>query len=237
MPRSKPPQPRGASSARTLAPARSRGRSSIQAILRFLGRGLRAFAARAIVLWIWVIDAAIWCFLWILKNPWRSTKTAVSVFFRVATLLSVGYLVYDRIYETGATISSPVSDPNDPLRIPFVITNNSHLFWIRNLSWSCTANHVDSERSTNININHMIRGSERTLPPGQLSNIDCNVLGPSSHFVRLSERLLHGTVEIGLQYDADIFGFYLWHRELPTTRFSWSPGTTYSQWMRGEFAQ
>jgi hypothetical protein len=145
MPRSKPPQPRGAPSARTPAPARSRGRSSIQAILRFLGRGLRAFAARAITLWIWVIDAAIWCFLWIWKNPWRSTKTALSIFFRLATLISVGYLVYDRIYETEASLSAPISTANHPPDFIFAITNNSHLFKIYEIQWRCLM--IDVENS------------------------------------------------------------------------------------------
>jgi hypothetical protein len=41
---------------------------------------------------------------------------ASTIFWRGATLLTVSYLVYDRIYETGATISSPPSDSTNPIR-------------------------------------------------------------------------------------------------------------------------
>jgi hypothetical protein len=39
--------------------------------------------------------------------------------FRLFTLISVGYLVYDRFYETGALIQSPASDPKNPFLFPF----------------------------------------------------------------------------------------------------------------------
>jgi hypothetical protein len=237
MPRSKPPQPRGAPSARTLAPAQRREKSSIRAILRFLGRGLRAFAARAIALWIWGVDAAIWCLLWIWKNPWRSTKTAVSIFFRLATLISVGYLVFDRIYETGATIFSPTSDPKSPFLFPFTITNNSHLFHIHNVVWDCVAIHIETEHGTTLDRGQFLYGSQTQIGPGQSLNISCNPIGPTSHIININDPIVEASIAIGLKYDSDIFGVYLWRRSPAPTRFTWMSKATTPQWIKGNFAQ
>src|SRR5262245_21496102 len=53
-------------------------------------------------------------------------------FFRFLTLITVGYLVFDRIYETSAYVFSPASDPENPWVFPFTIANNSHVFSIKN---------------------------------------------------------------------------------------------------------
>jgi hypothetical protein len=57
--------------------------------------------------------------------------------FRLFTFISVSYLVYDRIYETGALTQSPASDPHDPFLFPFSITNMSHIFTLRDIKWRC----------------------------------------------------------------------------------------------------
>jgi hypothetical protein len=150
MPRPKPPPPRGASSAHTRNPAQSPRRSLAQAILQFLGRIFLGSAVHAIKLWILVVDAAIWCLRWIWKNPWKSTKTFVNIFFRLATLVSVGYLVADRIYETNASISSPAPDPRNPLDSPFTITNNSHIFTIRNVEWYCYVHYLNTKGTDHV---------------------------------------------------------------------------------------
>jgi hypothetical protein len=67
-------------------------------------------------------------------------------FFRVLTLVSVSYLVSDRIYEMDATISSPASDPKNAFLFPFSIQNNSHIFRIKNIQWACTYGIVKGPR-------------------------------------------------------------------------------------------
>src|ERR1700737_1475190 len=93
---------------------------------------------------IFVLNLAslgMWCLgygaIWTWHHRWRTAKWIGVLFWRSATLLSVGYLVYDRYYETDATLSVPASDPSFPFTFPFAITNNSHVFAIRNVAWSC----------------------------------------------------------------------------------------------------
>src|SRR4051794_24409461 len=116
--------------------------------LRRLGRWFRWLAALAIGLWISAVDAAIVCLVWPYRNPIRSLKLAWLGLWRAAAAISVGYLVFDRIYETNATMASPASDPNEPFRMPFSITNNSHIFALKNLSWTCTALSIRTENNT-----------------------------------------------------------------------------------------
>lgn len=232
-------RPTGASSSRKPAPSQLARKSLVRAILRCLGRGLRVSAARVIALWIWVVDATIWCPLWIWKNRWRSTKTSINIFFRIATLLSIGYLVFDRIYETSVTISSPSSDPSDPLRIPFVVTNNSHVFPIRNIYWVCGSYYIINASGGSFTENRVIRDTETELSPGGILNIGCNIAGPSSHLFRMPMKfgpITKAKIFIQLEYDADIFGF-LWHRTPPKIDFTWFPGTASSQWIKGNFSQ
>ena len=59
----------------------------------------------------------------------RHGELMANWFFRSLTLLSVFYLVFDRIYETSATISAPAPDALKPFSFPFSVRNNSHFFW------------------------------------------------------------------------------------------------------------
>jgi hypothetical protein len=45
-----------------------------------------------------LVDGAIWLLLWPLRNPLAMLRLTWSGIFRIATLLSVGYLVFDRVY-------------------------------------------------------------------------------------------------------------------------------------------
>src|SRR6202021_183900 len=63
--------------------------------------------------------------------------------FRLMAVLSVSYLILDRIYETGATISVAASDPRDPFAYPFTLTNLSHLWKLHGLGWECTVLSLD----------------------------------------------------------------------------------------------
>jgi hypothetical protein len=231
-------RPTGASSSRKPTPKQSPGKSLTRAILRFLGLALRAVVVSAIRLWIWVVDGTIWCLLWIGRNPWRITKTSVSILFRIATLLSVGYLVFDRIYETEATISSPVLDSGKPFVFPFTITNNSHIFTIRNVQWNCTADrfiNVQGGGLTNVSV---VGGTTLEILPGQGINVNCNVHGASAFFkFNYDFKIADAVMEIRVAYDVDILGLYTSHRSLLPTRFTWFKDAARPQWVRGDFAK
>jgi len=159
---------------------------------------------------------------WIWKHRWDIW----SGFFRVATLLSVGYLVFDRIYETGASISSTGSDPKNPLHFPFAITNNSHIFTLRNIRWNC---HFPDARFGGMilqNVGISFSGTAAEITPGNVINVSCKrtISGfppPSKLNLRLE-----------VQYDTNILGFTL-HRT-PSMSFTWAADSSVPMWIRGD---
>jgi len=186
---------------------------------------------------------AIGLFGWgLLPKIWRGRRRVaqclLTVFWRGTTLLSLAYLVYDRIYETSATISASASDPKSPFTFPFTITNNSHMFSINNVRWNCHAISIAAENNIRFDNTNIIVGSRSTIPPGQVLNIDCNVVGSTSRIIRFND--LHFTeavLEIDLLYDANLFGVIPMHRRPPATRFTWIASASNPQWVRGDFAQ
>lgn len=175
---------------------------------------------------------------WLWHHPWKVIRFFLNGFFRVATLLSVAYLVYDRAFESDATISSLASDPSDPFRLPFTVTNNSHLFYIREIAWQCGVVHIETEHRNTVDSSQAIYGTKEALPPGQTLNIDCNFFGPTSRIIRAppEDKVTKASISIQLAYKIDIFGIYQWIRH-PRALFTYYPGITYSQWIRGAFAR
>jgi hypothetical protein len=62
--------------------------------------------------------------------------------FRLLTAASFSYLVFERFYETAATVSSSVLNDQRPNVFLVTITNNSHLFPIKNVVWFCFSEHL-----------------------------------------------------------------------------------------------
>jgi hypothetical protein len=191
-----------------------------------------------------LLSGLLWYFgywlRWLAISAWTCRKIIfgkfLNGFFRLATLLSVAYLVFDRIYETDATISSLASDASDAFKLPFTMKNNSHLFKIQNISWRCGAVHVKTEWQNDVKIGGVLKGTKNILEPGQTLNIDCNVFGPTSHIANFpaADKVVQATIEIQMDYVVNIFG-YEWHR-YPKTLFTYYDGATYSRWIRGDFA-
>jgi hypothetical protein len=82
-------------------------------------------------------------------------------------------------------------------------------------------------------------GTRSEIAAGKNLNIDCNVLGPTSHFFRtgVMPDISEVVMRVDLEYDSDIFGLYLWHRTPPGTLFTWMKSASNPQWVRGEFAK
>jgi len=106
----------------------------------------------------------------------RWAGIAANWIFRGLTLLSVGYLVFDRIYETSAFIYPAASDPQNPFIFPFTITNQSHLFPIDNLKWGCEIEymHTVPPHEYTVANSRIVSSTTVTLPPGASLNIRCN---------------------------------------------------------------
>lgn len=206
-------------------------------ILQRIGRACRRLLSRAAILgatlWRYIVGTAAWVAAW----AWRHRWDFWSGLFRFATLLSVGYLVYDRIYEADATLSISGSDPAFAFEFPFTITNNSHIFTIRNVKWMCE--HLKTKAiGVNASDNKLRTGTVSSIKPGQALNFDCSVFGPRSNFIRTPRvKIDEAVIRITLAYDADLFGWYTLARKPEPTTFTWWGTSSNPQWVRGDFAR
>jgi hypothetical protein len=160
--------------------------------------------------------------------------------FRVFTLISVSYLVYDRIYETGVLIQSPASDPNDPFLFPFSITNMSHIFTLREIKWRCefpfrTYDRVNRMNGSPANIYEDISnvsGTVKELAPGGVLNFSCgHPLGNSQLFPFEDIKVL-----IYVDYNTNILWLHTLHRS-PSEQFTWAGTAERPQWIRGQLPE
>jgi hypothetical protein len=174
---------------------------------------------------------------------WIWRLVTVTNVFRLFTLLSVGYLVYDRIFETDASISVQASDPNDALEFPFSINNNSHLFSISNIHWNVAMIHAKSKilgSTVNFGRNEFDNGTVSMIDPGRNLNLKFDVLSPTSPYIKIQGekgKFTDAELELSLVYDVNLFGLYNWTRHPTPTRFSWIGDATNPQWIRGAFAE
>ncbi len=151
--------------------------------------------------------------------------------FRGFTLLSVGYLIYDRYYETDAVITAPISDPADPFFYPFSLTNSSHILPIKNVDWGCRLVDVRYEGNSSITNSSTITGRKAYLHPGGTANIYCN-----KNFIKVDKSMISAKIQMQAEYDVSVFGLYTWRRTSALTTFTWMSGPTESrrQWIRGD---
>lgn len=173
---------------------------------------------------------------------WIWRLITVTNVFRLFTLLSVGYLVYDRIFETAASVSVQASDPNDAFEFPFSINNNSHLFSIYNIQWKIAMIHAVSKVSGvtyHFGRNGFDSGTVSLINPGRNLNVKFDVLSPTSPFIKTPEKgkFTDAELEFSLVYDVNLFGVYNWTRRPIPTRFTWIGDATNPQWIRGAFAK
>jgi hypothetical protein len=155
--------------------------------------------------------------------------------FRIFTLLSVSYLIFDRLYEMDATISATGNDKNDPLQFPFALINNSHIFSIREVNWVCHIDKFKYENNAqidNVGLMYSDRGLIEEIPPGGIFNLKCSSLISGG-----DAKLQNGKIDISEEYTVDIFGIYNWRRKPRITTFTWYVGDTdgHSQWVKGAF--
>lgn len=188
---------------------------------------------------LWMAHSA-WSHRWaILLACWNGLRVSTRVFWRIVTLVGVVYLVYDRFFEADATLSAPASDPSFAFEFPFTITNNSHIFAIRNVAWNCHILRLRFGNNNTLQEGQFIQGTAAMIAPGQSLNIDCSVIGPKSRMIRTPEKpsISEATLEIALAYNADFFGIFSLHRRPPPALFTWFPDASNPQWIKGNFAK
>jgi hypothetical protein len=165
--------------------------------------------------WVWSPVRAVlrWFVYWV----WLDKSQLVTWVFRSLTLLSVGYLVYDRMFETVLTVSAAASDPKDAFKYPFSINNNSHLFSVSGLKWQCIIISVKYEL-LNLHDGVIGYGTNSSIQPGQNLNITCDpyVVAPQSQ----RSELITAIIQIALSYDVHI-PWYNLHVAPNPTPFTW----------------
>jgi hypothetical protein len=117
---------------------------------------------------------------------------------------------------------------------PFVITNPSHIFAIRNVRWACQVDRVAWEGNGGIANLALASGTTKVIEAGQVLNIDClkSVLN-----LAFKPVLTEGLIFIALEYDADFFGLFSLHRKPIPTKFTWQATASNPQWIKGDFAR
>ena len=187
--------------------ALSRGQAGLTSLVRI---------ARATLSWIWCDKSLI-----------------VSWLFRLFTLSSVGYLVYDRIYETGVNISVSASDPRDPLYFPFSIVNNSHIFTIRHINYLCGIDIFETSIKSGFygggSGGFKLSPEYPELSPGGIINISCR----GSIVVQAPVTVTKAVIDIVVDYETSLFGIYSLKRR-QVTRFTWAADASNPQWIKGD---
>ncbi len=153
--------------------------------------------------------------------------------FRAFTIVSISYLVYDRFYEMNAVNTTPASDPANPFYFPFSLTNSSHIFYFRDLDWSCRLVDVLYKGNSRISGTNVVeRAHKPSVSPGGVTNIFCNRNG----IVMVGMKMQHAIVQMQASYDVDIFGLFRLHRLSEPVTFTWmpSPTETQHQWIKGD---
>jgi hypothetical protein len=184
------------------------------------------YRLRLLAKYLTMIWARIWgTICWIFQR-----EVFWTWFFRIGTALSVGWLIYDRIYEIAATISISASDPHDPMLFPFSLTNNSHIFKIRNMHWDCEIITLDINGRPVLTNSRVSSGSTKIIDEGQTVNFDCFDIGRSKAFDFGPQRITKIDLLVHVTYRAAFF-----RPLIQTTRFTWMGEASNPQWIRGDF--
>ncbi len=158
--------------------------------------------------------------------------------FRIMTMAGFAWLLYDRYYETSATISVSASDPQDPFSFPFVITNNSHFIPITNVAWTCNVEHLEAGGNAIDTSQFHLKGNVSPILPGQSVNFECAIIGRHSRFIHMptTPKVTAARMTIEFTYTVRILGVNKDRHPQPT-RFTWYSDASNPQWIRGEFAK
>ena len=159
--------------------------------------------------------------LWILLHP------VFQAFLALGTLVSVVYLVYDNYYQREMTISSPASDPMNPFYFPFSVVNNSHVFTMRDVKWTCTIDYLVNDKYMAVMDSHTGgSGFQAILRPNDILNIDCSGY-------QVAPPVMEAKISIALSYKTSVLGLPLPETTPPPTEFSWYGRAANPQWIRG----
>jgi hypothetical protein len=128
-------------------------------------------------------------------------------------------------------LSATGSDPNDAMAYPFALTNNSHFFTLREISWKCyVVKLISKDGRADIENTDLNRGSTLDARPGNSINFSC--FGKKA----LTPMWVEGPFAIGEVLISVYYSTSIGKRSVENVRFTWEGETSNPQWIRGDYA-
>jgi hypothetical protein len=169
---------------------------------------------------------------------WQGILWSYKAIVQAGTFAGIVYLAWDSLYQTTLSVGMVYSDAATALQNPIALQNKSNLFTIKNIHWLCTLNNLHFEGLV-INGGGRINPAPQfanTIEPGRILNVACNsTLNTVGPFQNLP-KLIGGNITLDIDYDAEFFGIWTYHRRL-VTPFTWVNNIPQPQWVQGDFAR
>ena len=208
-----------------------RGTSRIGQRLRRLAAALRSIVQTSERIVVCARDSVVGR----VRQSWRHRKVVAELLYAASSLVSVlgfSYLVVDLRFQSSPSISSAASDPADPFRFPFSFINNSHLFSVYNVSWTC---HVErmvlSGNKFMTNVRARMPTDAGLVAPGETINLPCR-----QAFVIRGYQYKELSMSLDVTYTLYVLGLFP-ASEQQTAYFRWYSDASNPQWIKGRDAQ
>jgi hypothetical protein len=171
---------------------------------------------------------ACWLCL-ILQRPYRAI-------IQVGTFAGIVYLVWSSLSQTTVALNIVYSDAATGLENPITVQNKSDLFSVRNIVWKCHILDAEYERQIRLgDVGVTFNGNISVIEPGKALNISCQKRGEFQAIKIGEAKLLSAHITIDIDYDADFFGLWYYHRSVHTP-FAWVGTIAQPQWVQWDFA-
>jgi len=170
---------------------------------------------------------AFWLCL-VLKWPYR-------IIIQVGTFAGIAYLVWNSLSQTTVAVNIVYSDAVTGLENPIMVQNKSDLFSVRNIVWKCHILDAEYERQKRLDdVGVTFTGNISVIEPGKALNISCQKRGGFQAIRIEGAKLLSAHIIIDIDYDADFFGLWYYHRSVHTP-FTWIGTIAQPQWVQWDF--
>jgi hypothetical protein len=149
----------------------------------------------------------------------------------VVTIGGFAFLLYDLGYQTYISADVVYSDAATALENPIALKNNSNIFTVTNIKWTCYTDNLVYESGLSFDRNNLINtGGPIELEKKDVANVTC-----AKRILDINSKLKSGRIILVLTYDAHLVGPINWHRGPVTVPFTWKGDIANPQWVKGSF--
>jgi hypothetical protein len=149
--------------------------------------------------------------------------------------MGIAYLVWSSLSQTTVGLSVVYSDAATGLENPIAIQNKSDIFSIRNISWQCRIIEANYEPDIQTGYN-LVKMPENisVIKPNTAINMSCQRRDNFQVMTVEGKKLLSAYIIIDVEYDADFFGWFYYHRKV-TVPFRWVGTISQPQWVQWDY--